>query len=63
MGASAESKLEMADRLHKKAVSIRKSDPDSADGLEAVARKKRKSAIRQLRGRPGKSKQSGRRVL
>lgn len=52
MGRTAEDKLREADLLHGHAVRVRKSDPGSADALEAAARRKRASAIKQLRRRP-----------
>lgn len=52
MGRTAGSKLDEADRLHAHAIKIRKHDPDSADALEAAARRKRKSAIKQMTRRP-----------
>lgn len=52
MGKTAMSKLAEADELNKNAVRIRKRDPESARELDGLARKKRKSAIKQMNRHP-----------
>lgn len=52
MSRTAMGKLEEADDLNKTASRIRKRDPESARDLDALARTKRRSAIRQMRRRP-----------
>lgn len=52
MGRTAGSKLDEADKLHAHALRIRKHDAESADQLEAAARRKRRSAIKQMTRRP-----------
>ena len=56
MARTALGKLAEADELHKTAVRIKKNDAASAQELEELARTKRKSAIRQMKRRPGGKK-------
>lgn len=56
MGRSALSKLSEASDLNKEANKIRKRDPESARSLDDLARNKRKSAIKQMKHRPGRPK-------
>ena len=56
MGRSALSKLADASDLNKEAQKIRKRDPESARALDDLARGKRKSAIKQMKRRPKKTK-------
>lgn len=52
MGRSALSKLADASDLNKEAQKIKKRDPESARELDDLARRKRKSAIKQMKRRP-----------
>lgn len=52
MGKSAQSKLDFADDLDKKAARLNKRDSESSRELRELARKQRKSAIKQLKRRP-----------
>jgi len=52
MSRTAMGKLADADELNKTATKIRKRDPESARSLDDLARRKRKSAIRQMTRRP-----------
>lgn len=56
MGKSALSKLAEADDLNKTATKIRKRDGESARELDDLARRKRKSAIKQMKRRPKSKK-------
>lgn len=58
MGRSADSKFEEADRLDKRATNVGKRDPESARQMHDLARTKRKSAIKQMRRRPGRKSSS-----
>lgn len=58
MGRSADSKFAEADDLDKRATNIQKRDPESSRQMHDLARAKRKSAIRQLRRRPGRNSRS-----
>ncbi len=63
MGATAEARLDKADRLNAKATKIRKRDPDSARELDAIARSMRKGAIKQMKRKPPKRNSLNARVL
>ena len=54
MGRSADSKFAEADDLDKRATNVQKRDPESSRQMHDLARSKRKSAIRQMRRRPGR---------
>ena len=54
MGKSAMSKFLEADELDKQAQKIVKRDPESCRQIKELARKKRRSAIRQMNRRPKK---------
>jgi len=56
MARDAFGKLREADTLNKEAAKIKKRDPVSAVALDSLATAKRKSAIKQLRRKPGSSK-------
>lgn len=58
MSKTAIGKLDEADGLNKTATKIRKRDPESARQLDDLARGKRKSAIRQLKRRPKRSRRA-----
>lgn len=64
MGKTAMSKFAEAKELDKQADGLRKRDPESAIAMDALAHGKRKSAIKQLKRRPGKrGSRKGREVL
>jgi hypothetical protein len=64
MGRDAISKLIEAKELDKLADGIRKRDPVNASRMDAAAKRKRASAVKQLARRPGKKGQkAGRTVL
>lgn len=53
MATTARSKLEEAKRLHQDAIAVRKEgDVESSDKLEALAKRKRRTAIRQMSRAP-----------
>lgn len=52
MGRSAMSKLGDARELDKEATRMKKGDPEAAERLSGLARKKRRAAIRQLNRAP-----------
>jgi len=54
MARDAIGKLAESDALHAHAVRIKKRDPSGAAALEALASKKVRSAVKQLRGKPRK---------
>lgn len=58
MGRSAMSKLADAAELDKQSDKLKKRDPESARQLEEMARSKRRRAIRQMKQRPRKRKES-----
>ena len=62
MAKSAMGKLAEADDLNKTSQRIKKRDPESARELDELARRKRKSAIKQMKRRP-KNKNASRRVI
>lgn len=63
MGRTAMSKFREAKELDKQADGLRKRDAESAIAIDALAHAKRKSAIRQMRRKPGKKLGSARRTV
>lgn len=63
MAKSAMGKLSEADDLNKTASKIRKRDPESARSLDELARKKRRSAIKQMNRRVGRKSRKSREVI
>lgn len=54
MGRDAMSKFAEAKELDKQADGLRKRDPGAAVSMDNLARAKRRSAIKQMRRKPGK---------
>ena len=59
MGRTADSKFEQADRLDSRANKVSKRDPESAREMHDLARRTRKSAIKQMRRKPGGKARTG----